>query len=119
MSSITIVNLTPHALDFLDGEDRVFRTIAPSGLIARCTEETEVIGDIPIGEATVDVVRKTYGELVGLPASERNTIYIASNMVMRAAYEVGRHDVYCPAELVRDENGGIVGCRALAGMAEK
>ncbi|HET6644215.1 MAG TPA: hypothetical protein VFG65_01825 [Fimbriimonadales bacterium] len=119
MSSITIVNLTPHALDFLDGENDAMSSVAPSGQVARCAETTEVVGKISIGAAKVDIVRKSYGELDGLPPAKDGTVYVASNLVMQAACAMGRHDVFCPADLIRDESGRIVGCRALAGMAEK
>ncbi len=94
------VNLTPHAINIGD------KTIPPSGQVARCTEITETVG-YPYG---VPLVRKKYGEIVGLPESVPGTYYIVSALVMTA---VRRYDVVCPGNPVRDGEGKIVGCQAL------
>ncbi|WP_268884346.1 hypothetical protein [Alicyclobacillus fructus] len=40
-------------------------------------------------------------------------MYVASTLVAQAAASGGRTDVYSPAELVRDGNGTVIGCRGL------
>jgi hypothetical protein len=102
-----IINLTPHAINIL-GTVNGDITIPPSGRVARVSAETEhagVIGGLPI-------VRTTYGQATDLPAAESGTWYIVSSIV-RAAYPA-RGDLLTPAELVRDDDGRVIGCRALS-----
>ncbi|MBF8378501.1 hypothetical protein IW967_11610 [Alicyclobacillus mali] len=53
------------------------------------------------------------GELVDLPDPTDDTVYVTSTIVAQAAARAGRTDVYSPAELVRDGNGTVIGCRGL------
>lgn len=100
-----IINLTPHALNlFTECGERV---IESSGL-ARCTASVEL-------DTVVDGIklcRTTYGDVVGLPPAKEGVIYVVSGMVL-SALAGSRSDVFGPADLVRDENGRVVGARAL------
>lgn len=102
-----IVNLTPHPLNLLieSGE----RKIPPSGSLARCVENAtpaESLDGIP-------VVRKTFGEVEGLPSPAEGTVYVTSALAAQAAWAQGRTDVFCPGDPVRDADGKIIGCRGL------
>jgi len=104
---MNIVNLTPHPLKLMleAGE----RTVPPSGTLARCVEnatKAEPLGDIPL-------VRKTFGEVEGLPEPAEGTVYVTSALAAQAAWAKGRLDVYCPGDPVRDADGRIIGCRGL------
>lgn len=95
-----IINLTPHQITVCG------RVIEPSGIIARCSEVSETIGtarDIPI-------VRKSFGEITGLPDPLEDNIYVVSRIVAEAAR---RSDVLSPGDPVRDTDGKIIGCKSL------
>jgi len=102
---VEIVNLTPHSINIVMGNGEV-RTIPPSGTIARCRETSEIVGDIN----GIPVIRKSFGNVEGLPDPSSGVIYITSALVANAAR---REDVVCPGDPVRDSNGNIIGCKAL------
>jgi hypothetical protein len=104
-----VMNCTPHPIDIWDAEGtRILRTIPRSGTISRLRETNDRIGtadgDIPL--CTVH-----YGEAYNLPERREDTLLIVSVLVKSALPE--RDDLVVPVDLVRDEEGHIVGCRAL------
>jgi len=102
--------MTPHDVVIYDGGE-VMLTIPASGQIARCAETTTPVGEVD----GVPVVRKDYGELVGLPPEvEGGDHYVVSALVSAAGAKLGRRDLYSPADLVRDDQGRVVGCKSLA-----
>lgn len=96
-----LVNLTPHAIN-LNG------VVIPSSGVARVATKSLDAGTF----AGVKLVTTTYGDVVvGLPAPKDGVMYIVSALVRLA---LPTHtDLASPADLVRDEKGNIVGCRAL------
>jgi hypothetical protein len=100
-----LVNLTPHPIIIIIGEKNV--TLLPSGVVARVSEKEREISQIN----NIPVIKIEYGDVTGLPNPEPDTIYIVSAMVAQA---INRTDLFYPARLVRDENGKIIGCGALA-----
>lgn len=101
-----VFNFTPHPINILDSEGRELVTISPIGVVARLvavTRRDTWIGDIPTS-------RTVFGEPEGLP-KEDGDYYIVSQLVKSAFPE--RTDLLVPAEVVRDENGRIIGCRSL------
>ena len=119
-----IINLTPHDVNLVkedNGEIVEVMTFTPCGKIARCSQTIEKIGDVEIGveidtgflaRVPIPITKNTYGEIVDLPEPSRDYIYIVSALVANAATD--RYDLVIPNELVRDENGNIVGCKSLA-----
>ena len=106
-----LVNLTPHDVVVYDDGGDVVLTIPASGQIARCAETTTRVGVV----GGVPVVRKDYGAIVGLPAEvEGGDGYIVSALVSAAGAKLGRRDLYSPSDLVRDDQGRVVGCKSLA-----
>ena len=103
------VNLTPLALNVITPDGVI--TLEPSGKVARVEEvrsSTADVGGIPVGLLA-------FGEVEGVPAPRKNTIYVVSGFVAaEIAREGVRNDVLCPGPLVRDENGRPVGCLGLA-----
>lgn len=106
-----IVNLTPHALNFLGAENRVVLTVPSSG-VARAAQRRESIGTIDTDGVTLPVTRSTFGAVEGLPAEKDDTIYVVSAITAQAVPE--REDVFIVDDSVRDENGRIIGVRGLA-----
>lgn len=102
-----IVNLTPHAINFVNEEGESVMAIEPSGQIARVTAKTEITGFI----AGIPVTETVFGEVENLPDSTQGTIFIVSSLVAQRCK--GRVDVFIPNESVRDANGRIVGCKSL------
>lgn len=127
-----VVNLTPHQINFIlpyhieigkdefgtpeyVTEERVY-SIEPSGTVARCRVERQnidsfILEDVDDWDITVPITKTKFGEVEGLPVPEEGTIYIVSNLVAQAVPH--REDVFFPDDVVRDENGNIIGCRAL------
>lgn len=104
-----IVNLTPHAVNIYC-EDELVRTIESSG-IARAAYTQEVVGNLE----GIPIVENHYGSPTDLPEPKAGTVYIVSALTADAARRVGRTtaDLFLTGELVRDEDGRVIGCRAL------
>jgi hypothetical protein len=60
----------------------------------------------------VRIVSVDFGEADGLPYQQDEVFYIVSNLV-QSAYP-NRTDLFCPAEVVRDDKGNIIGCKSLS-----
>jgi hypothetical protein len=120
----TIVNMTPHPIHFLDENGEIKRTFPPEGL-ARLKAVTVDTG------ISIDGCRVTtteFGTPEGLPAEELvnltgsnadeldggeigpKTYYIVSQLIKSA--NPNRLDLLVPAEVVRDAEGRILGCRS-------
>ena len=110
---MNIVNLTPHALNFMpQGPDGPVVTIPPSGQVARCAVNRVQVDTVTVNGITVPVNRTQFGAVTGLPDPQPDTIYIVSAVVAQAVPE--RQDVFIVDDTVRDEQGRIIGARALA-----
>lgn len=100
-----IKNMTPHDINIVGLDGAVKKTYPSDGLIRLSTKTVEV-GE----EDGVRLTRTVFGEPEGLPKQEAGTYLIVSQLVKSA---LQRADLVVPAEMVRDENGRIVGCRSL------
>lgn len=105
-----LVNLCPHALTIYLPDDSVM-VIPPSGDIARVVydHEPESVGEI----MAIPVVHQSLQwRVVCLPPKESGNgkFYIVSRLV---AEKVRREDVFAVEDLVRNEQGQVVGARAL------
>ena len=129
---VNVVNLTPHTINFIIRhsleigrdeigipkyiqEDRIY-SLPPSGIVARCKTDRQQVDSIVAQnvdgwDITVPITSAKFGEVEGLPEPQEGTIFIVSNLVAQAVPD--REDVFFPDDLVRDENGNIIGCRAL------
>lgn len=96
-----LINLTPHTINVIGvGE------IPASGLVARVSMKTEpdaVIAGFPTSYTE-------YGEVENLPEIE-GVSFVVSKMIRDACPD--RADLFYPAELVRDNEGNIIGCKSL------
>lgn len=108
-----IVNLTPHPLNFMpEGPDGPTATIPPSGMVARCTVNRVQVDTIAIDGIAVPVNRTQFGAVTDLPDPQPDTIFVVSAVVAQAVPD--RSDVFIVDDAVRDEQGRIIGARALA-----
>lgn len=105
---MNIINCTPHAINFLREDNSVLTTIEPSGTIARASQTREAVGKVN----GIVVNQCSYGSVTGLPDPQDGTIYLVSALTAQACPE--RSDVFITDDAVRDENGRIIGCRAIA-----
>jgi len=127
---VSITNLTPHPIRifgwevpdrFEPGEHEPLTEIPPSGTVAR-------IGEIDLGgaslrccDAPVELVE--YRHLVGLPPShadwDSNTDWYVVSLAVALACSPdnriqARADLLVPWREVRNLDGTVIGCRALA-----
>lgn len=111
-----IVNLTPHPITLVG--DSIQVTIQPSGLVARATEVRQGVGQVEVDGLRLPVLRISYGEPEGLPEFlEPQALYIVSALAgqaIKAHRPAIAHRFYVVADPVRDQEGCIIGARALA-----
>ena len=106
---MNIKNMTPHTVTLI-GEGGSSEHIHPTGICPRCAQESVKIGEVTVNGVTVPIVKTVFGEVSDLPDREEDTIFIVSLPVAKTA---ARDDLVIPTDLVRDDGGVIIGCRAL------
>ena len=106
---IQFVNLTKHNINILLENGNTL-TIPPSGTEARVSSQMEKVNELN----GIPVVKTTWGDVVGLPDPQPDTVYIVSMQVLQAL-KGARSDLVgpdtSPSGVVRDENGNIVGVK--------
>ena len=97
-----ITNLTPHEITLCG------KKLPSSGVarVAQTTKQVDQINGIPINKVS-------FGQVNGLPEAKKDTIYIVSKIVAEAV-KGQRNDIYIVDKTIRNEQGQIVGCEALA-----
>ena len=108
--ALRIKNLTPH--DVVIITDRLWLTFEPEGIVPRVAIEAD---NMPMLGDVFPIRREHYGQVMDLPDEEDGTILIVSRMVADACHD--RHDLVFPTDLVRDEEGKIIGCRSFGFVA--
>lgn len=103
-----IVNKTPHPVHMLDEKGNIFKTFPKGEQLIRLAVNTVSCGSLSDG---TPISKTEFGEPEGLPNYVEGIFYIVSQLVKSALPH--RADLLVPAELVRDENGNILGCRSL------
>lgn len=110
-----LVNLTPHTVRIVDGDNNVIAAIPSSG-VARADQQDTPADSVEFDGASIPCVRTVFGG-VELPEPTEGVAYIVSNITVQAAKAVGRTtgDLLFPSGVpVRDADGQIIGVRALA-----
>lgn len=104
----TIINLTPHHVNIYIDKDEII-TIKTKGLhkAVRCLSLTKCIGKI----ANIDLTRTELGEVYNLPNEKKDVYYIVSRMVFDIIKD--RKDLLVPNDVVRNNEGDVIGCRNL------
>lgn len=117
-----IVNLTPHDINIIDENGDITATFPPSGTVARVARQSRHLRDIETPQGTIPLYEAVYGDVVDLPTpdpypetNDPDTYYIVSRMVVDALgpSDIDISDLLTPGELVRDDQGNIIGCRGL------
>lgn len=106
-----IVNLTPHEVKIVDGGNNVV-AVFPSDGAARVSQYDVLVDEIN----SIPVVKTEFGEVLGLPEPAEDTVFIVSRITVEVARARGLNtdDLLITSGAVRDDQGRIVGCRALA-----
>lgn len=101
------VNLTKHEINVVSPSGEAVLNIPSSGTEARVAIQRRPAGT----HMGVQMYSPTPGEIVNLPEPEKDTIYIVSGQIRSALPH--RTDLASPGNLVRDENGRVIGCEGL------
>lgn len=116
-----LVNLTPHSITIVLEESTI--EIQPSGTVARvsmetCEVSTTILPRHAWGELHAEGIREGIpiiatkpGETIDLPDPQKGMAYIVSALVQSA--NPSRGDLFSPGDLVRDDQGRVIGCRNL------
>ena len=103
-----IINLTPHPLNLVDESGEIFMTLPKGEVIPRLSHSTEKVGEVE----GIPITRTSFGKVQDLPEPEEGKFFVVSRLVMAAC--PNRNDLLVPNELVRDEEGHMVGCKSFA-----
>ena len=102
-------NFTPHNVVIVINDST--KIVIPSDGIARVTEVKTVAPSIDVDGAIIETFKSSFGEVENLPPQEDGVMVIVSAMAADAAKD--RNDLLVPGELVRDNDGNIIGCKSL------
>ena len=105
------INLTPHPINIVNDDGELIFSIPPCGEVARVSTHTEVIGYV---DFDIPLTKTVFGEVEGLREPFKGVYQIVSSLVKQRCLD--RDDVVIPNEIVRDENGFIIGCKSLGLM---
>lgn len=114
---IELVNLTPHPINIFSNGKEIEEIPACKERIPRVREEYTECQEVIWYKGTALIVhKKKLGAVENLPKPHENTYYIVSMPIIRSKPE--RNDLIAPDDLVRDEDGRIVGCGGFAKYTE-
>lgn len=102
-----LVNLTPHPITIVEGEQSIAYSVA--GPAPRLAVVREPLGQV----GGISVVRSTMGDPTGLPEPQGGVILIVSALVAEHPSVASRTDLSYPGEAIRDTDGKIVGAKGL------
>ena len=102
---MNFVNLTPHPLTIKKNDGTILELEV--GDFVRATQTQNKVKEID----NINFYETVYGKVEGLPEPQENTIYIVSLITKMACQE--RDDLVTPGNLIRNEEGAIVGCEGL------
>lgn len=108
---VDVVNTTPHAIEVLAEDGTVIATFPPAWRPARVRPERNAPKALVTRQGTLPIVTERYGRVIDLPSPAIGVRLIVSRAVAAALPE--RDDLIVPTDLVRDESGRVIGCRAL------
>jgi hypothetical protein len=106
---IKIINTTPHPVNLiLDGKEIVFQPEFP----VRVKSETISSGNISWHGQEIPLTRTLFGHVEGLPEFKEDVLYIVSQLIKDRLQD--RKDLLVPSEIVRNDKGHIIGCKAFS-----
>lgn len=106
-------NLTPHEVKIF----KLVGTVTDLDLVIEAGEEVARVSceymKVDKKVEGVDLYRPVFGEVTGLPEYSEGTYLLVSAMV-REALPL-RKDLVSPGQLLRDDDGNVIGCLGLVG----
>lgn len=102
-----IINMTPHPVNIVDENNEVVEIFPKSGNLIRLSSSTVSVGMI----GNIPITKTKFGAAEGLPDYKDDVFYVVSQLVKSAFPDRG--DLLVPAEVVRDADGRIIGCKSL------
>lgn len=99
--------MTPHDIHIVSADGIIIHTFPKSGNTIRLAVTTVRCADID----GIPTSTTQFGEPVGLPDFSEGTFFLVSQLVKSAL--PNRTDLLVPAEMMRDNNGNIIGCQSL------
>ena len=119
--NMKIVNLTPHDVVLIVTQENIeTKVVFPkSGNIARVTEVSTPAEGVEYNGIIIPLITTVWGNIENLPEQEADTKYLVSSIVASAAVEAGRDDILVPADFIRNEEGMILGCKALRSFSNQ
>lgn len=106
-----ILNCTPHPITMCDAEGNVFHTFPKGEIVPRLSVKTVQAERISDNGVMIPTTVTVFGAPEGLPEEEPDTFFIVSQLLKAACPD--RLDLLVPAEVVRDSQGNIIGCKSL------
>lgn len=109
-----IVNLTPHTINVMKGDEVVAQL--PSEGIARAEQKNIHVGCVEINDERIPILFSVFGVVVDLPEPEPDTYYVVSLATAQAAQRSNRttRDLLITSKPVRNDAGQIIGCEAFS-----
>lgn len=107
-----ILNCTPHDINIMDSDNNIILTVSSSNTLIRVSQTTTDAGSLSIEGIDIPITDNTFGDVIGLPPQQDDTILIVSAMVANACKT--RTDLALVNQAVRDEKGRIIGCKSLS-----
>lgn len=104
---MNFINMTPHPINILDEDNQVIVSLPKGETIPRLSQSTEIVDEVN----GVSITETSFGKTQDLP-EPNGDLYVVSRLVLAANPD--RDDLVVPNQLVRDDNGSIIGCRSLA-----
>lgn len=106
-------NLTPHEVKIF----KLVGTVPDLDVVIEAGESVARVSceyiKVDKKVAGIDLYRPVFGEVTGLPEYSEGTYLLVSAMV-REALPL-RKDLVSPGQLLRDDNGNVIGCLGLVG----
>lgn len=110
-----LVNLTPHDINILDGNNNIILVIKPSGLVTRCSILTEQVQSLEVIDGkkiiSVPIITTRVDRVNNLPDPEEGTLFIVSALVAQSVKD--RDDILTSENTLRDYTGKVIGCQSL------
>jgi hypothetical protein len=106
-----LINLTPHVITIHAGDKTI--VIKPSGIVARLMVARISLPTIEVDGITIPIASTVLRDLVDMPPPTEGIWYVASALVAQKCAQLDREDTFSPGELLRNEEGVVIGCNGL------
>lgn len=108
---VEIKNLTPHPLQMLCTPGEPI-TIQPEATPARVEMTVTSADPIQANNGTIQSVVEQPGQVIDLPDQQPGVVLVVSRVVFNAF--PNRTDLACPTNLIRNDDGDVIGAKALS-----